>query len=293
MDLLQLEYFIKVAECNSLTDASKSLLVSIPSLCATIKRLEQNVGCPLFDRVGRRLQLNDNGTILLRYATDALGALATAKEELQYRNGKHSGLALAITNRSIWIEAVNHFIIEHPSTNVSYNILNAGDLSVPCLHTSYDFILTGVSDFTAPDWNYDVLIKDDYPMLILYREHPLADRTSIDLNEVRNEPFVALNKGTFARRYFDDLFREANITPNIVINCDHLLRAPLIRSKYGLGITTRLGSKSEQVSGLICIPISQPKLIRAQALFHYSKRTLTPTALIFKQFMEEYFSDQH
>lgn len=292
MDLLQLEYFVQVAECNSLTEAAKKLLISIPSLCATIKRLEQDVGCQLFDRVGRRLQLNENGAILLKYTTEAMDALSAAREELNIRNGKHTTLTLAITNRSIWIDAINKFLIEHPETAVSYNILSTTDISAPSLHASYDFLLTGVSDFSDPDWSYDVLIRDDYPMLIVYPEHAVAGKKSIDLTEVKKEPFVALNKGTFARRYFDDLFHEAGFAPNVVINCDHLLRASLIRSRYGLGITTRLGSRSEQLSGLICIPISQPKLVRAQALFHYVKRALTPSAVLFKTFMENYFAKE-
>ena len=61
MELLQLKYFQTVAYMEHISKAAKKLNISQPSLSLMIKRLEDEMGTPLFDRIGRNIQLNDSG----------------------------------------------------------------------------------------------------------------------------------------------------------------------------------------------------------------------------------------
>ena len=61
MDTKLLEYFIHVAACENISQAAIDLYISQPSLSAAIRRLEKELGKPLFDRVGKRLRLNEQG----------------------------------------------------------------------------------------------------------------------------------------------------------------------------------------------------------------------------------------
>ena len=64
MELLQLKYFQTVAYMEHITKASKKLNIAQPSLSLMIKRLEDEIGTPLFDRKGRNIQLNESGKII-------------------------------------------------------------------------------------------------------------------------------------------------------------------------------------------------------------------------------------
>lgn len=61
MELLQLRYFLMVAKTGHMTSAAQKLNITQPVLSKSIRHLEDEVGVPLFDRVGRRIQLNDYG----------------------------------------------------------------------------------------------------------------------------------------------------------------------------------------------------------------------------------------
>ena len=68
MDLLQLQYFIAIAEYQHITKAAAHLHVSQPSLSNTLSRIENELGTQLFDRQGRNIVLNDSGKIVLAHA---------------------------------------------------------------------------------------------------------------------------------------------------------------------------------------------------------------------------------
>lgn len=82
MELLQLYYFQVTARCEHISAAARELHIAQPALSQTIRRLEQELGTPLFDRIGKRIQLNDCGRIFLKYTDIALGALSDAKTEI-------------------------------------------------------------------------------------------------------------------------------------------------------------------------------------------------------------------
>ena len=65
MDLLQLNYFRTVAHLEHMTHAADELVIAQPALSQTIARLENELGVPLFDRLGRRIRLNLFGKAFL------------------------------------------------------------------------------------------------------------------------------------------------------------------------------------------------------------------------------------
>ena len=78
MELLQLQYFRELARNGHLSKTAEALHIAQPSLSQTLKRLESEIGVPLFDRVGNRIVLNDSGRIFLKY-TDEIFAVASSK----------------------------------------------------------------------------------------------------------------------------------------------------------------------------------------------------------------------
>lgn len=72
MDLLQLRYFCEVAETEHMTKSAQRLHIAQPALSQTILKLENDLGCKLFDRTGRRIKLNANGRYLKQKAEKIL-----------------------------------------------------------------------------------------------------------------------------------------------------------------------------------------------------------------------------
>ena len=82
MELLQLQYFRELARNGHLSKTAEALHIAQPSLSQILKRLESEIGVPLFDRVGNRIVLNDSGRIFLKYSDEIFAALDRAVQEL-------------------------------------------------------------------------------------------------------------------------------------------------------------------------------------------------------------------
>ena len=80
MELRQLQYFLAIAECENMTQAAKMIHISQPSLSANLRDLEQELGFQLFNRMGKRLELNDSGRYYARRVQEALGILEEAQK---------------------------------------------------------------------------------------------------------------------------------------------------------------------------------------------------------------------
>ncbi len=91
MELLQLQYFKTIAECQHITRAANKLMISQPSLSNTLSRIENELGVQLFDRQGRNIILNNYGKIVLEHANNILRELdniRTEIDELEQRQNK-------------------------------------------------------------------------------------------------------------------------------------------------------------------------------------------------------------
>ena len=85
MDLNTLHYFIAAAKTEHMTRAAKQLNITQPTLSAAIRHLEAELGCSVFDRVGRNIRLNENGRRLLRAAEQVDEIMSSCMDELHER----------------------------------------------------------------------------------------------------------------------------------------------------------------------------------------------------------------
>lgn len=112
MDLRQLSYFVAVADSGTVTAAAESLHLSQPPLSVQIQQLEQELGCRLFERGPRRMQLTDAGQTLYERARGILDLCSSAKKEMEdLRTGTAGTLRLGVVSSLCgaplagWLEA--------------------------------------------------------------------------------------------------------------------------------------------------------------------------------------------
>src|SRR5574341_701444 len=93
MELRHLAYFVAVAERLNFSRAAEELHVAQPAISQQIHVLEQELGEPLFERIGRRVQLTDAGHALLPHARQILSAVEAARNEVRERGQLLRGTA--------------------------------------------------------------------------------------------------------------------------------------------------------------------------------------------------------
>ncbi len=214
MELLQLTYFCHAARTESFSEVARIFRVPPSSVSLSMKRLEKELGVPLFDRSANRLSLNENGKRFLSRAQTALGLLDGAKDELLASGGELGGEVriLIRANRRIITEKIADFRMLHPKVffSIHHKPLAEGE--------GYHLI---VSD-TAPKMGHyeKIPLLEEEMMLAVSRGHRFFGRERISLGELATERLIGMTRGSDLREYTDRIFRSAGISPELAIECD-------------------------------------------------------------------------
>lgn len=291
MGLLQLQYFKALAKREHLTETAKELMISAPSLSATIARLESEIGYRLFDREGRNIRLNECGRIYLKYVNDVFASLENAKLEMQDATNKHDmQLSVAISSPIVWHDAFQIFIKAHPNITISHTLLKRDRLEDPYYCSHFDFVVTATSDFPGSEWDMAILMPDDKPLFAVYPGHPFTGREAVRFIDAKDESFIVISKGFSMRKYFDDLCSLAGFVPKIALECDYILRSKMFAARYGIVLTTESGARSDALGNAVYVKIIDPAIRRTQAIIWNKRRYLSEAAIIFRDFMIDYHS---
>ena len=221
----ELSWFIVLAETQHMTDASASLNITQPTLSRALARWEHELGAPLFDRVNRRLRLNANGEILLAHARRCVEELAAASDRIAARNDPGHGLIrLAFLHSAArWLvpDILRHYRSEVPG--VRFELRQAAGYEI--LDALHDHLADIAVISPRPDkaeFAWHTLAREQL-CLAVPRAHKLANRRTLSLVDVREEPFIALQPESGLRRQMDDLCRAAGIEPEIAFESTEII----------------------------------------------------------------------
>ncbi len=193
-DLFQLETFLAVAHEGSFSRAAQKLFRTQPAVSQTIRRLEQAVGEPLFDRSSRDGTLTDAGHVLHDYAEKLLNTrieAVTAIESLrQLERGKLSIAANELTCIYL-LPLLNEFRRLHPMVHVSVQRTLASRIAAEVRNRNAEM---GIVTFRVEDPELrSVIVYRDELALVVPPRHPLAHLKQAGIRQLGAEMFVAHN----------------------------------------------------------------------------------------------------
>ncbi len=288
MNLLQLQYFLEVAQQEHLSKAANILNISQPALSITISHLEKELGHPLFDRIGRNIRLNEYGQTFYNYISQAILAIESGKNAVQDLNaGSHNVVSIASTGTRI----LQGFSLEQLMCSKDIRLIvhriNISEIE-SCLNDSkVDFVLSSIA---VEGSQYEsMLLMQEELLVVVNQNHQLADRMAIDLNEIKDEKFVVPPKGYGIRANIDQLFRLAGITPNIVLECDHYTRINMLSVNLVVTLATHNALVNKMFPpNSVYLRVSRPQYKRSVYLYWNKSRYLSRTAVIVRQHLYEY-----
>ncbi|TBL78930.1 LysR family transcriptional regulator [Paenibacillus thalictri] len=287
MELLQLQYFLEVARLEHVTEAARSLHVTQSSLSKTIQRLEEDLGVPLFDRVGRKLRLNEFGSRFLRRAERALFELEQGKQELcDLSRPEHVALELAVTTASALPHILREFRKKQPNIHFHVQMVSMQEM-VTLLHRGeVDFCLSS-PPVQGDDIECQIVFVDPI-VLAVPAGHRLAARNRVSLSDLKDEWFVGVKLGFGARDFVDAACRAAGFEPRYVYEGDEPARLiPLVEAEVGIAFVPSTAKDSrEQVKYL---QLENHKLVREIALIWHRSRYISRAAHEFREVVIEYF----
>jgi len=228
MNLKQAHYIKTIAECGSITAASKKLFVSQPSLSQMLRQIEQEIELPIFDRSTSPLRLTYAGEKYLHAAERMLAANAELESQLrEIRHDRSGRLRLGISvTRSMQVMplVLPVFLAQYPG--VTLEIRESGSATLEQLLQSGEIDLAlAALESTSPNMAYELIEKETIGILA-GRDSAIAKNlvsgTPVALSAARGDSFVSLTKSHSARIIQDKLFRRDDFSPHVLLETDSL-----------------------------------------------------------------------
>jgi LysR family hydrogen peroxide-inducible transcriptional activator len=249
VELHQLRYVITVAEEGSFTKAAERLYLAQPSLSVQIRKLEQELGTPLFERLGRRVRVTAAGEAFLTHARRAVFESEQARERVAEVRGLARGrVALGVlpsVGARLLPTVLAQFTSEHPQVQVRLLEQNVSGEFERLVHDGQLDLAVIRMPKQRADLRGQRLVRE--PLLALVPPgHPLSADRDIDLSELAGEPFVGMQQGYGLRELMDETCREAGFVPRVVVETTQLsIVQGMVRAGIGVSLLPRLAVGNE------------------------------------------------
>lgn len=239
--LRQLEIFLATAHHENLSRAAQSLSMSQSAASGALKELEQQFDVQLFDRVGKRIQLNDFGRVLQPRAEE----LIERAKELEMALGRHMdagpikvGATLSIGNY-LAVPLIARYMEENPGSRITLEVENTATVSQKVLRYELDMGLIE-GEVNHPDLNISAW-RDDELVVFCSPRHPLAGRVKLEDEDLKNAPWILRESGSGTRQAFDRAMHDLLPQLTVMLELQHteaIKRA--VEGGMGLGCLSRV-----------------------------------------------------
>jgi LysR family transcriptional regulator, carnitine catabolism transcriptional activator len=285
MDSRRLQYFVAVVDHGGFTAASRAVFVSQPALSLAVKELEAELGIPLFDRIGRKVQLTDAGRALIGPARQVLRDLDTGRAAVEAVSGLGAGVlslaSLPTLAADPMADLVGRFRRRYPGIRVDLAAPEDGrDLFDLVEIGTCELGLTDAVD--VPDTLESVQLSAQDLVFILPPGTSTGAADKAQLADFADTYFVAASEGTSTRRLLDEQLGSVGLTPKLaVVTAQRDAILPLVIAGAGAALVPESMASIAQQLGAV---VARPELTAARqlALVH-RPGTLSPAAARFSE----------
>jgi DNA-binding transcriptional LysR family regulator len=288
LTLRQLKIFAAVARHLSHSRAAQELFLSQPAVSMQIKQLEQSVGLPLFDQVGKQIHLTEAGREMQHYSR----AIEQQLDEMDALFGEMKGLERGRLNISA-VSTANYFMPQllakfiqlHPKIQVSLHVANRDAVIKQLAENSADFAIMG-----QPPEGTDMLAQPfmQNPLVVIAApSHPLAKIRRIKPKQLAQEIFLLREQGSGTRgvveRYFTS--HRIKLPTNMEMDTNEAIKQS-VQAGMGLGIISRHAIELElETRRLTILNVEHFPILRDWHIVHRKNKRLSTASHTFKEFL--------
>ncbi|HVF88342.1 MAG TPA: LysR family transcriptional regulator [Pyrinomonadaceae bacterium] len=259
MEFTQLEFFLRVVEEGSFSKAADRVFRTQPAVSIAIRRLEEEIGAPLFDRSQKTPTLTEAGQIVHDYAGRIIALRDQAREAVSELNTLQRGRVRVGANESTSLYLLPQVIIafrsRHPKVKVEIYRHVSERLPREVLDRNVDFALMA-SEPNDRDLEAFPVLNDEL-VLILNPKHPLAERNAVSIKDLGKESFLAHNVKTASRLKVIEAFAKSHTPLNITLELATVETIKrFVQQKIGLAFVPRMCVREELERGtLTTVPV--------------------------------------
>lgn len=282
MELHQLRYFVATAECGNVSRAAERCFVAQPSLSQQLKKLEQELGTTLFDRLGRGVALTDAGRALLPRARRILAEIRETEANLkrEAEDGPGTLVVGAIPTMAPYLlpPALRALRRAYPTCPITVRedysealvgALENNEIDCAILSTPLDDVLLDV----------DVIGQEEL-LVALPRRHPAGERAELHISDLRGQPTVALADTHCLSRQIDHFCSTRHIASQVVCRTTQLSTiTELVSLGLGLSLVPEMAAATDRSDRCRYLRLRPGKPVR-QIVVAWRKGRSRPVAAV-------------
>lgn len=259
---------LKVAEYRNYTQAAKSLNLTQPAVSQHIHALENELGVRLFERLGNRLVLTRAG----EKAVSAARAISTLYDNLKYEISdsnygvKELNIGITHTVESNRIsEALAKYVSEN--RNIKIKLITDTQSKLRSMLKNYELDMAIIDGSVSDEALVSKLLDTDRLVLVTDPSHPLAQKDSVTIDEIRHEKMILRLPGSGTGNMFLSAiqYKDINIDEfDIILEVDNIATIKdLVRQRYGVSVLAESACMDEIMKKkLVALPIEQLNMKR-------------------------------
>jgi DNA-binding transcriptional LysR family regulator len=297
-DLRQLEVFSKVVELGSISRAGQAVGLAQASVSERMANLEQSIGVPLLDRLGRKIVPTKAGQLLYEHAKTHLALKRNTCQVLQEFMGMRQGeVAIGgstIPGEFILPAAIAAFHQQHGNVVVRLAVEDSGQVCESVLAGTYEF---GVVGWQSSEQHLSFTgVWPDELILVAPPKHRWAGGRPVTLDELMSEPFIMREGGSGTRATL-----QSDLEALCGAGCERFNIVAQLGSstavkeaiKYGLGVSilSRRAVADELATGRLAhVQLAGAGFPRSFYIVQDSRRTASPVAGLLMEFLKSFES---
>ncbi|KMY55280.1 transcriptional regulator [Bacillus sp. FJAT-27231] len=295
MEIRHLQYFITIVEKHTFTNAASALHISQPSLSASIKKLENELGLVLLDRSSREVQLTKEGKILYQEAKKLVNHFEHVENEMK-RLKEQGPLELSIgviESTKYWVPKIlARFKGEYKHVRIHLmDILSLTDVEKAL--SNFNIHLAITNQYINSEEIEVIPIYEEKLVALLPENHPLRNNETLTIEELNQEPFIICKEGFQTRTDILNAFQKAGIKPNIQFEIERFETAcRLVEEGLGATVLPENYVKYSETTHFHVKPLEDPNLSRIVYVAFDKNRYLPPLVLRFIALVKAFFEEE-
>ena len=285
----QLKLFLAVAEQRSITAAARACHVTQPTVSMQLKELSESIGLPLYEVVGKRLDLTPAGEALVLSARTMVEEWATFEQQIDAMKGLTRGrlrVAVVSTAKYFVPRILGGFCARYPEIDIALDVLNRDGVVAALRENRNDLYI-----MSRPPADMDIVQQPFLPnplVVIAPEGHPLAGETGIDFAALAGERFILRERGSGTRLACDDHFAASGVSPAVRLEMgSNEAIKQLVAGGMGLAVISRhaLGPHLEDEQ-LTELDVAGFPIHSSWSIIYPRGKRLSPIAGEFLRFLE-------
>ncbi|HTN93304.1 MAG TPA: LysR family transcriptional regulator [Gallionella sp.] len=288
LTLRQLQVFESAAAKLNFSQAAKQLYLSQPAVSMQIKQLEESIGLPLFEQMGKKIYLTEAGRELFHYCRNITQQLAEMESVFEAMKGLgHGKLTISVVNTANYFtpKLLARFCRRYPDINVILQVANRDAVLKQLADNSTDVAILGL----PPD-GLDISAEPflDNPLVVIAApDNPLAKQKRIKFSKLAEENFLSREPGSGTRSAMERVFAQHKVQPHIIMEVEtNEAIKQAVQAGMGLGILSLHSIELElETKRLAMLNVEDFPLMRSWYVAHRSNKRLSGAALAFRDFL--------